>query len=116
MVLQILQLARLTANPRKCRFSNAETEFSRQTVGGGVVKPSTAKVHEIVNYPRPISKKNVQAFMGLVGYYGYFIQNAGLAEPNRQTTIEKAPEVVEWSPNAEPAFEFLKEALRSAPI
>ena len=55
--------------------------------------------------------------MGLVGYYGRFIQNfAALAEPLCQMTTKKAPEEVEWTPNAELAFESLKEALFSAPV
>ncbi|KAK2711319.1 hypothetical protein QYM36_012490 [Artemia franciscana] len=55
--------------------------------------------------------------MGLDGYYGHIIQNfAALAEPLRQMTTKKAPEVIKKRTKVEPALESLKEALCSAPV
>uniref|UniRef100_A0A8C4SRR8 Heat shock 70 kDa protein 12A n=1 Tax=Erpetoichthys calabaricus TaxID=27687 RepID=A0A8C4SRR8_ERPCA len=69
MVLWTLAEARLRINPRKCFFGLREAKYLGYLVGRGTVKPQCSKVDAILNWPRPNTKRQVQAFLGLAGYY-----------------------------------------------
>jgi len=61
------------------------------------------------SYPRVLTKKNVHAFLGLVGYYHHFIPKfAKIAVPLTNLT-RKMPNQVLWSLECE-------EALLKAPV
>ncbi|CAM4615419.1 unnamed protein product [Lepidochelys kempii] len=72
-VLDTMKKAELTANPSKCVVGLAEAKYLRYIVGRGVVKPQLNKLEAIQNWPRPVWKKQVRTFLGLVGYYRRFI-------------------------------------------
>ena len=86
-------------------------------VGCGNVRPQEAKIQTIRNWPRPTTKKQVKAFLGLVGYYQRFIPGfATLASPLHDLTRKALPDHVTWSEAAEGAFRLLRQALCSEPI
>lgn len=50
--------------------------------GGGLVRPVAGKVQALQEQPRPRTKRDVQQFLGLTGYYHSFIPRyATLAAP-----------------------------------
>lgn len=63
--------AQLTINLAKCDFAMATVTYSTWTVwwGRAVGPPVWAKVMAIADYPQPKTKKELQRFWGLVGYY-----------------------------------------------
>ncbi|XP_013882366.1 uncharacterized protein LOC106531129 [Austrofundulus limnaeus] len=68
--------------------------------------------------PRPVTKKQLMSFLGLVGYCRHFINYSQLEQPLRE--ICHAPGLVPsgrvlWYPEGEDAFVVLKKALQSAP-
>lgn len=67
--------ANLTINLSKCEFAKATVTYLGKVVGQGKVRPVSAKVEAIDNYPIPKTKKELQRFLGLVGYYRGFCQN-----------------------------------------
>ncbi|XP_063060131.1 uncharacterized protein LOC134453222 [Engraulis encrasicolus] len=116
-VLNSLREAGLTANPKKCRLAFSETNYLGYTIGRGLVKPQEAKLRAIQDWPRPITKKQVRAFLGLAGYYRRFISNfASIAAPLTELTTKRHSRMVGWNPAAEAAFIGLKEALCSSPV
>ena len=68
-----LQDAGLTIKKRKCHFAGATVPFLGYVVGKGEVCPQEAKVEAIQSYQVPKTKKDLRAFLGLVGYYWKFI-------------------------------------------
>ncbi|CAM4657190.1 unnamed protein product [Lepidochelys olivacea] len=68
-VLDMLGQAGLTANPAKCAIGLAEAKYLGYIVGRGIVKPQLNELEAIQNWPRPNQKKQVRAFVGVVGYY-----------------------------------------------
>ncbi len=81
-VLMELRRAGLTANPRKCHLALLEAKYLGFQVGRGIVKPQEKKVAAILSAPRPSTKTQVRAFLGLAGYYHCFIPNfSSLAAP-----------------------------------
>lgn len=75
------------------------------------------KVAAILSAQQPISKTQVWAFLGLVGYSRCFIPNfSSLASPLTDLTRKGQPEKVCWTPSAEEAFSQVKAALTSSPV
>ncbi|KAL1261364.1 hypothetical protein QQF64_006629 [Cirrhinus molitorella] len=116
-VLMELRRAGLTANPRKCHLALSEAKYLGFQVGRGLIKPQEKKVAAILSAPRPTSKTQVRAFLGLAGYYRCFIPNfSSLAAPLTDLTRKGQPEKVSWGPAAEEAFQQVKTALTSEPV
>ncbi|CAM4707645.1 unnamed protein product, partial [Lepidochelys olivacea] len=68
-VLDRLQEAELTIKAEKCKVGMAEVSYLGHRVGSGCLKPEPAKVGVIRDWLTPHTKKHVQAFIGLAGYY-----------------------------------------------
>uniref|UniRef100_A0A9J7WVK0 ribonuclease H n=1 Tax=Cyprinus carpio carpio TaxID=630221 RepID=A0A9J7WVK0_CYPCA len=113
-VLSELRGAGLTANPRKCHLALTEAKYR---VGRGLIRPQEKKVAATLSAPRPTTKTQVRAFLGLVGYYRCFIPNfSSLASPLTDLTRKGQPEKVPWNPETESAFHRVKAALTSEPV
>ena len=116
-VFEELREAGLTIKLRKCQFAMEECSYLGHKIGGGVVQPEQNKVEAIRQYPRPLTKKNVRAFLGLAGYYRRFISRfAELARPLTDLTRKQQPDPVQWTPACEEAFIALKKALEDPPV
>uniref|UniRef100_K7EXH9 Gypsy retrotransposon integrase-like protein 1 n=1 Tax=Pelodiscus sinensis TaxID=13735 RepID=K7EXH9_PELSI len=116
-VLQALKEARLTANPAKCTFGQAEVAYLGYVVGRGHLRPQVNKIAAVQNYRAPTTKKQVRQFLGLAGYYRRFIpQFATIATPLTDLTRKGYPEKVKWTERCEEAFQQLKQRLTSAPV
>ena len=65
----------------------------------------------------PQQKKDIRAFLGLVGYYRQFIPSfLTVAAPLTDLIKKGKPERVQWDANCDKAFGALKEMLISAPV
>ncbi|KAI2654662.1 Retrovirus-related Pol polyprotein [Labeo rohita] len=116
-VLSELRRAGLTANPRKCHLAFSEAKYLGFQVGRGLIRPQEKKVEAVRNAPRPQTKSQVRAFLGLAGYYRCFIPNfSSLAAPLTDLTRKGQPEKVCWTTGAEEVFAQIKTALMSSPI
>uniref|UniRef100_A0A9J8BMN8 Gypsy retrotransposon integrase-like protein 1 n=1 Tax=Cyprinus carpio carpio TaxID=630221 RepID=A0A9J8BMN8_CYPCA len=94
-VLSELRLAGLTANPRKCHLALTKAKYLGYRVGRGLIRPQEKKVAAILSAPRPTTKTQVRAFLGLAGYYRCFIPNfSSLASPLTDLTRKGQPEKV----------------------
>ena len=64
-----------------------------------------------------MTKKNVHAFLGLVGYYHHFILKfAKIAVPLTNQTWKMPNQLQLWSSECEEAIKSSKEALLKAPV
>ncbi len=114
-VLMELRRAGLTANPRKCHLALFEAKYLGFQVGRGMVKPQEKKVAAILSAPRPSTKTQVRAFLGLAGYYRCCIPNfSSLAAPLTDLTRKGQPEKTPWGPEADLAF-LLPQSLSYGP-
>ncbi|KAL1282690.1 hypothetical protein QQF64_001493 [Cirrhinus molitorella] len=116
-VLGELRRAGLTANPRKCHLARTEAHYLGFQVGRGLIKPQERKVVAVQDAPRPATKTQVRAFLGLAGYYRCFIPNfSSLAAPLTDLTRKGQPEKALWGPAEEEAFQHIKKALTTEPV
>ncbi|KAK8756643.1 hypothetical protein V5799_000656 [Amblyomma americanum] len=81
-VLSRLQKAQLRVNKDKCEFNQTSIEFLGHRIDDSGVHPSRSKTDAIQQAPAPASKKELQAFLGLLNFYSSFLKGrTEAAEP-----------------------------------
>lgn len=71
----------------------------------------------ILNFPKPVTKKDVRSFLGMAGYYQHYIPSySQLASPLTDSLRKTEPERVTWTNAKEEAFLKLKNALSLGPV
>ncbi len=95
----------MTVKVEKCRFGQKEVHYLGHVIGGGRVKPEPEKLRAVREYPTPVTKKDIRAFLGLVGYYRRFSPHfAQIALPLTDATRKKLPNQVEWNAKCQEAY------------
>ncbi|CAM4595032.1 unnamed protein product [Lepidochelys kempii] len=72
-VFERIREAGLTVKAKKCQIGLNRVTYHGHQVGQGTISPLQAKVDAIQKWPVPKSKKQVQSFLGLAGYYRLFV-------------------------------------------
>uniref|UniRef100_A0A8C7WS22 Gypsy retrotransposon integrase-like protein 1 n=1 Tax=Oryzias sinensis TaxID=183150 RepID=A0A8C7WS22_9TELE len=114
-VLQRLLENKLYVKAEKCEFHVPKVSFLGFVIERGHVIMDPTKVSVIKEWPRPKSRKDLQRFLGFANFYRRFMRNYSIiARPLTSLTSPKVPFV--WSPEAEDAFNLLKDRFTSAPV
>ncbi|KAM4697807.1 uncharacterized protein WCC33_013411 [Rhinophrynus dorsalis] len=110
-----LQQHGLYAKLEKCVFETTSVEFLGFILTPGNIKMDPKKVSAILDWPVPTSVKTVQQFVGFSNFYRKFIHGfSKVIAPITQLTKKHVP--FAWSPQAQHAFDELKQRFTSAPI
>lgn len=116
-VLLRLRRANLRVKLKKCQLGMRECIYLGYVVGNGGVRPDPDKIRAVRDFPLPVTKKQVRAFLGLTSYYRRFIENYALvAVPLTDLTKKSQPDRVKWTPEHKKAFDTLKELLCRSPV
>lgn len=116
MVLEQLRKGRLFANAEKCEFDKPEVEYLGYIIGAQGIKMNPKKLQTVMDWPVPLSVKDVQSFLGFSNFYRRFIKNySRIALPLHNLT-KKFPAPFHFSSDALSAFNTLKSAFTVAPI
>jgi hypothetical protein len=67
--------ANLTINLAKSEFGKVTVKYLGHIICQGQIKPVVAKIHAIVKFPVPTSRKELARFLGMAGYYRNFCLN-----------------------------------------
>ncbi len=114
-VFQRLAEANLTVNLAKCDFAKATVIYLGKIVGGGMVKPVNAEIEAIKLFPVPSTRRELQRFLGMAGYYRSFCKNfSSVVAP--LTDLLSPKTAFKWSLECQHAFESLKALLMHAPV
>ena len=62
-------------NLKKSVFCKATVTYLGHVVGNGNVRPKTANIEAVLEYPVPTTRKSLQRFLGLASYYRRFCRN-----------------------------------------
>ena len=74
-----------------------------------------SKTDALSKWPTPLSKKEVQQFLGLANYYRRFVKNfAHISKPLHRLTEKNVP--FDWTIHCQNAFDELRKCLVSSPI
>ena len=86
-------------------------------IGGTTIRHCPDKISAIEKADRPITKKQVRSFLGLVGFYRSFIPNfSHIAASLSELTKKGESNKVRWDKPQQKAFDSLKKALTIQPI
>ena len=92
IALQRLITTQFYARLHKCSFFQSCVEYLEFDVSVRGIQPSPKKVKTIVEWPTPKSVKDVHSFLGLAGFYRWFIEDFSLkARPMTDLTKEGMP-------------------------
>ncbi len=114
-LLEVLKEAGLTCKRSKCVFGKRRLTFLGHEIGDGVVRVPEARVREIEEHPLPRTRRQLCAFLGLIGYYRRFV--SGFHEWSSVLTpyTSKAPSgEIEWDSQMLEAFHMLCKCLCNA--
>ena len=110
-----LRKANLKIKPEKCHFFKKELEYLGFLISNKGISPQLSKLDAIKKMKAPESKRDIQVFMGMVGYYRRFIKNfAHVSEPLHH--LLRGGNAFIWTKDCENSFDQLKTLLMSAPI
>lgn len=114
-VFQRIRDAGLKLKPSKCAFFKNEMEFLGHKVSREGILPLPDKVTAVRKMSPPKSLRDIQVFLGMVGYYRQFIPHfAELAEPLVYLLHKDVP--FSWEDEQEASFVALCAALASSPV
>lgn len=113
-VLGSLRRFRIKLSIKKCQFLKQELIFLKHKIDKNGIYPDPSKFQVILDYKRPESSQDIKRFLGLINYYGNFIQNCGLIKIPLQKLLKNNCEFV-WGHEQEEAFQKLKGLLIKSP-
>ena len=110
LVFQKIREAQMKIKLKKCQFCKKQMVFLGHVVSNKGISPDPKKLQVIREVPTPKNKKQLQQYLGLLGYYQRYIQNyANIVAPLYKLTGTKTR--FEWNDELQKIFEKSKELL-----
>ncbi|GJR47199.1 reverse transcriptase domain-containing protein [Tanacetum coccineum] len=115
LVLELLRNEKLYAKFSKCEFWLQEVHFLGHVVNQNGIHVDPSKIEAVKNWKIPTTPSEIRSFLGLAGYYRWFIANfSKIAKP--LTSLTQKNQKYVWDVEQEEAFQTLKNNLCDAPI
>lgn len=112
MVFERLQAAGLRIKLEKCDFFKSEVCYLGHVIDKDGLHPDPKKIIAITDVPRPKDTHQLKAFLGLINYYGKFVNNLStLLHPLHNLLKHRTPWY--WSHDCEQSFNKIKRILSS---
>ena len=111
-VLTRLENAGMRLKREKCIFMVPQVEYLGHTISKEGLRPTDGKVRAITDAPQPTNISQLKAFLGLVNYYGKFMQNLSTVLAPLYALLQKNTPW-KWQPEQEKAFNEAKAFLKS---
>jgi hypothetical protein len=110
-----LEKAGFTLNPKKLRLAQEQIPFLGHLVSSQGIAILPERVEAIKSFPPPKNLKAVRRFLGMVGFYGRFIERfSHVAEPLHSLTRKGVKFI--WGQAQQLAFQQLQHALVTPPM
>ena len=115
--LSALRDAGLTSKLKKYVFVHANIDLLGHCIGGGHLKPQTAKTKAIAEFRIPERKKYLRVFLRLSGYTGNsFFATLTPLPSNADLLRKKSPDILPWESKHQQVFETIKTLLSSVTV
>jgi hypothetical protein len=112
-VFSVLRQHQLFVKFKKCVFAQNQIEYLGHIISDVGVATDPSRTTTMLQWPVPHIFIELRGCFGLTEYYRKFIKNYGIiAKPLTQQLQHKQ---FEWTPEAQEAFESLKQAMSSTP-
>ena len=108
--LQRLQRNKMRVNPKKIQYCQKEVNLLGVTVDGKEQSASEIKKNEAMEYPVPVTIKELRRFLGLTGWFQQFIKDyarltENLTEGLKGTDKKRS---LDWTDKMQGEFEEMK--------
>jgi len=98
----------------KCLFAVTELDFVGYHISGAGISPTDEKVQVLMETPSPKNKPELASLLGYINYYErFFPDRASKFRPLYNLLQEGDGEDIEWTPEAEACFQYIKEVMSS---
>jgi len=115
LVLSRLAEYNVRINLEKCIFFKEQISYLGHIIGKDGIKKEQKKMEAVEKLPRPRNVSEVRAFLGLINYYGRFIENlSNILRPLNE--LLKKYTRFKWTSDCEYAFKQAKQAFCSNKI
>jgi hypothetical protein len=118
-VFSALQQNGLVINPDKCLLACNSVDFLGHRLSASGIGPLPARVQAIADFPRPVTVKQLQAFLGLFNFYRCFIPAAAKLVLPLTRALRGGPKgatLLVWSPAMVAAFQAARSSLSSSVV
>ncbi|KAK7604676.1 hypothetical protein V9T40_005862 [Parthenolecanium corni] len=106
-IFEKVDKANMTLRLDKCSFFKSSAKFLGYVIDRDGIRPDPERAEAITQYGVPTNKREIQSFLGVVGYYRNHIHKcADLEVPLRDLTKLDVPFV--WGKSQQEAFDTLK--------
>ncbi|KAJ1692442.1 hypothetical protein LUZ63_009140 [Rhynchospora breviuscula] len=112
--LQLLKDNKLYAKLSKCEIGTTKLEYLGHLITEEGVSTDPSKVEAMTTWPVPTNIKQLRGFLGLTGYYRKFVRNYGMISKPLTELLKKY--AFKWGPEAQQAFQLLKQAMTTTPV
>ena len=122
MIVERLRQHGIKIKLSKCEIAQQTVTFLGHEVTHGEIRPNAAKSRILFEYPRPLNITQLQAFLGLAGYYRKFIAGfAKIASPlysllSTTDTSRSKKTPLNWTDDTQTAFDQLRTILTTHPF
>ncbi|KAA0043865.1 ty3-gypsy retrotransposon protein [Cucumis melo var. makuwa] len=114
VVLGLPKENELYVNLEKCNFAKPRIGYLGHFISEKGIEVDPEKIRAIEEWPVPTNVREIRGFLGLIGYYWWFVKDYGtMAAPLTQLLKARA---YKWNEKAEAAFEKLKMAMMTLPV
>ncbi|MES9881486.1 MAG: reverse transcriptase family protein [Sedimenticola sp.] len=115
LVFQKLREAKLTLKGEKCHFALDKVIYLGHVLSKDGIEVDSSKTEAVRSFPTPKTQRDVRRFLGLCNYYRRFVPNfSKMAAPMNHLLQKDCP--FHWDEKCESSFQYLKDALTSAPM
>src|SRR3954464_6257037 len=114
-IFVIMRKNQIFAKKKKCFFMQKHANYLGHRIGPEGISMDPKKVETITNWPDIKTIKQLQAFLGMTGYYRRFIANYG-ETAKVLTNLLKTESINEWTDEHQAAKERLIWIITNAPI
>ena len=114
-ILKKLKEVGMRINESKSVMCSTELSFLGHSLGSNGIRPDRRLVDKISGIQKPKNKKELDSYVGLVNYYGRYIDRfAERIAPLNELRSRQSPFI--WTDRQDSAFYDLREALTSRPV
>ena len=116
VVFKTLSANGMVVQRSKCILGKSSLEFLGYQVDTTGISPLKDRVSAIEKTTPPTSIKELQRFLGMVGYYRRFIPNAAQHLFYLFEALKGKPKTLEWTTDCQKSFDATKAALAAATL
>ena len=113
-LFKALRESGLKIHHKKCSLLQRKVHFIGHVFGKEGVEPEPGKIDAMQSFPRPLNKKALKSFIGLVSYYRSFIKNLSHDLCPLLELLKKGEKFL-WTEEKEKAFLKIKNKLKNLP-